>query len=326
MTSQADNRRKVLIIGAIDRAGTDKLAERGDVEVEVIDQDDPAALEKAADAAGIIVRTALITRELIEAAKDLEVVARHGVGFDNVDVPALTGRGIPLTIAGTANSPTVAEHALYLMLAAIKDGPAYHRETSQGNWSYRDNIVGRDLNGASVLIIGFGRIGSRVTKLCQAFGMRCLVCDPLIDQQRISDVGAEPVADFKKVLGEVDFVTMHAPLNDQTRHMMGTAEFAAMKSTAILINTARGPVVDEVALESALRSNVIYAAGLDVFAVEPPAPDHPLFSLDNVILSPHVAGVTADSVARMSLACAENVLNVFDHCVDPERVVNREVL
>lgn len=326
MSEDSHNRRKVLVVGAIHRSGLDKLEARDDVTVEVIAQDDPALARKASDAAAIIVRTAQISAAVIDAAPNLEVVARHGVGYDNVDVDALSRRGIPLTVVGTANAASVAEHALYMMLAAAKDGAAYHRHTAQGDWDYRDRVSGRDLYGAGVLVIGFGRIGSRVTALCKAFGMTVYVADPYIDKAEIRAAGAQPVKDFRAVLAEVNYVTVHAPLTEKTRHMIGAGELKSMRRSAVLINTARGPVIDEAALLEALKGGQIAAAGLDVFTVEPPDPKHPLFALENVILSPHVAGVTADSVARMSLACAENVLGRFDGTLDPDRVVNGEVL
>jgi D-3-phosphoglycerate dehydrogenase len=320
------NTKNVLVLGQIHHAGLDLLGGRDGVSVETFDQTDPAIPEKFKTADGVIVRTLRIDDKLIEGAPRLQVVARHGVGYDNVDVAALTGKGIPLTTVGDANALTVAEQTLFLMLALAKHGARYDQSTRAGDWQRREAFDNSELWRKTVLVVGFGRIGSRVARLCQAFGMQVLVVDPYVPAYRVEAEGHRRADSLHAALAKADYVTLHLPLSAESRQLIGAAELKAMKNSAVLINTSRGPAIDELALVSALESGGIRAAGLDVFHDEPPAKDNPLFALDNVLLSPHIAGITAECAARMSLVCAQNVLDAFDRRLKPDHVVNREVL
>ncbi|MBM3488989.1 MAG: hydroxyacid dehydrogenase [Alphaproteobacteria bacterium] len=263
---------------------------------------------------------------IIEAASRLKIVARHGVGYDSVDVAALTRVGVPLAVVGIANSVTVAEHSLFFMLALAKRARVYDREVRKGNWNIRFDPIAFDLAGRTVLILGFGRIGRRLVKRCVAMEMNVLVHDPYVIQDAIRTAGATPVADWRKRLPEVDFVSVNCPKTKETDGMIGRAELAAMRKTAFVVNTARGGIVDEAALYDALKRNVIAGAGIDPFVVEPAMPDLPLFELDNIIVSPHSAGVTEESMFRMGTASAQNVVDCFDGKLDPANVINPEVL
>ena len=269
---------------------------------------------------------AAFTPRLIEAADKLRVVSRFGVGYDAVDVPALTKAGIPLTIAGIANSVTVAEHALYFMLALAKQALAYDRETRTGNWAVRWDLPAFDLAGRRVLVLGFGKIGRRLVNRLVAMEMEVLVHDPYVVQDGIRTSGATPVDDWRARLGEIDFLSINCMKNKETNGMVAAPELAAMKATAYVVNTARGGIVDEGALYDALKSKSIAGAGIDPFLVEPATADNPLFELDNIIVSPHSAGVTQESVFRMGQIAAQNVVDCFDDRLDPANVINTEVL
>ena len=266
------------------------------------------------------------TARIIQHAKRLQVVSRVGVGYDSVDVPALTKARIPLTITGTANSVTVAEHSLFFILALAKRAFLYDREARKGNWSIRFQVPAYDIAGRKVLVLGFGRIGRRLVRKLVAMDMEVLVHDPYIIQDSIACAGATPVADWRAVLPEIDFLSVNCPKNEETTGMVGTAELAAMKRTAFVVNTARGGIVDETALYLALKEKTIAGAGVDPFVVEPAPPDTPLFELDNIIVSPHSAGVTEEAMYRMSYWAAKNVVDCFDGKLNPENVVNQEVL
>lgn len=266
------------------------------------------------------------TASIIEKAEKLKIVARHGVGYDSVDVAALTRAGIPLAVVGIANSVTVAEHALYFMLTLAKRGVAYDREVRKGNWGIRFELPAFDLAGRKVLILGFGRIGRRLVNRCVAMEMEVLVHDPYVVQDAIRTAGATPVPDWRAVLPEIDFLSVNCPKNEETDGMVGKAELEAMKKTAFVVNTARGNIVDEKALYEALKANVIAGAGIDPFVVEPATADDPLFELDNILVSPHSAGVTVESMYRMGRAAAQNVADCFDGRLDPANVINPEVL
>jgi D-3-phosphoglycerate dehydrogenase len=321
------NQYKVLLAGPMPKAATDLFDARDDVVYEAItDVSEANLLEKMRDVDGITVRTADITANIIKNSPNLKVVSRFGVGYDSIDVPAMDAHGIPLTIVGTANSVAVAEAALYMMLELAKEGFKHDQEVRKGNWNYRLGMHAIELWRKKVLIVGFGRIGTRVAPRCLAFDMDVYVLDPYVDDSVIKAAGCTPLSDLRAALPDMDYVTLHLPLSDATCDAIGAEELALMKPDAILINAARGNIVNEDALFEALSSGGIRGAGLDVLAAEPADKAHPLFTLENIVISPHIAGVTYESANRMAVACAQNVLDVFDGKVDPENVVNKTVL
>lgn len=283
-------------------------------------------VEHIANYDAAILGVAPFTPRIVARADRLKVVSRFGVGYDAVNVPALTEVGIPLTVVGTANSVTVAEHSLFLMLALAKRCTIYDREVRKGNWNIRWDYPAYDIAGRKVLVLGFGRIGRRLVPRLVAMQMDVLVHDPYVTQDAITCVGATPVEDWRAVLPEIDFLSVNCPKNDETTGMVGAAELAAMKKTAFVINTARGGIVDETALYDALKADTISGAGIDPFVIEPAPVDTPLFELDNIIVSPHSAGVTEESIYRMGYWAAKNVVDCFDGKLDPDNVINKEVL
>jgi D-3-phosphoglycerate dehydrogenase / 2-oxoglutarate reductase len=318
---------KVLVIQPFHADGMKLFEARPDVACEIVD----GALEelalKIADADGVTIRTSPLPAEVLERATRLKVVSRHGVGYDNIDVAALTRRGIPLAIAADANATAVAEHTLFFMLALAKQGLRYDRATRAGGWAVRNSLEAVDLMGRRVLVMGFGRIGREVARRCAAFGMAVMVYDPYVQANVIEAAGDyRSVPDFQAVLPETDVLTVHMPLGADSRGLIGSAELAALPDHAFVINAARGGIVDEAALHDALTTGKIAGAGLDVFDQEPPPYDHPLFALDNVILSPHSAGLSKEAAIRMAISTARNVLAGIDGKLDPSMVVNREVL
>lgn len=274
----------------------------------------------------VILGVVPFTARIIEKADKLKIAARHGVGYDSVDVAALSKADIPLAVAGTANSVTVAEHSLFFMMSLAKRGVLYDREVRKGNWSVRFDLPAYDLAGRSVLILGFGRIGRRLVSRCVAMEMQVFVYDPYVVQDAITTSGATPVADWRTMLPEIDFLSVNCPKTPETDGMVGAAEMRAMKPTAFVVNTARGNIVDEAALYDALKAETIAGAGIDPFVVEPATPDNPLFELDNILVSPHSAGVTVESMYRMGQVTAQNVVDCFDGKLDPANVINTDVL
>ena len=266
------------------------------------------------------------TARIIGNAPRLAVVSRHGVGYDNVDVAALTAAGIPLMVTGTANSVTVAEHSLFFMMSLAKHGVKFDREVRKGNWDIRFENTAIDLAQRKLLVFGFGRIGQLLVKRCVALDMEVYVHDPYASDEAIREASAEPVTDWRALLPELDFLSVNCPKTEETTGMVGAAELAAMKGSAYVVNTARGGIVDEAALVDALKRRVIAGAAIDAFEVEPATADNPMFALDNILVSPHSAGVTEESMFRMGASCAQNVVDCFDGKVDPANVVNREVL
>jgi D-3-phosphoglycerate dehydrogenase len=211
----------VTIVGQVREEGLALLRARPDIELEILDEPDAAGLRVAvARSSAILVRTAAITEEVIAAAPHLRVVSRHGVGYDNVDVAALTARGIPLVVAASANMVSVAEHAVWMMLELAKHGRAIDAAMRQGDWRVRERLRPSEIAGKTLLIVGFGRIGSRVAARAQAFGMRILVHDPYVAAGQIEAAGGTSVGSLADCLAKADIVTLHCPLDSTTRHMI----------------------------------------------------------------------------------------------------------
>lgn len=314
----------VLVAGRIHEAGIDLLKAAQGVSFDLVNEisvESYAGLIGGADA--VVIRTQPLTEAIVASAPRLRIVSRHGVGYDAVDVEALNRRGIPLAIVGDVNSGAVAEHALMLMLAASRRVIFHDAATRNGNWKLRNNFDSSELDGKTLLVVGFGRIGRKTAKLAAAFGMTIMVHDPFLSEAALREAGVTPAPDLAQALDEADVVTLHVPLSPKG-FLIGAGELARMKHTAILVNTARGGLIDELALDTALREGRLAGAALDVFADEPPAPDHPLLSNDRVTLTPHTASLTRECALRMAIASAQNVLNYFEGKLDPALVVNRE--
>lgn len=325
------NKLRLLAPNTMGTAGWELLREREDVEAiafpnPISTVDFRALLESQREVNGVILGLTWFGAEECARAGGLKVVARIGVGYDTVDVAALSSHRIPLMVVGTANSTSVAEQAVFFMMALAKRGAELDALVRTGRWNQRFTILPVELAGKTVLIIGFGRIGSRVAKRCLAMEMRVLAYDPYIAPNVIAAAGCEPVADLDSALPRADFVTIHCPRTEETTGLIGRARLERLKPTAYLVNTARGGIIDEAALEAALKGGRPAGAGLDVFDPEPPATDHPLLRLASVMTAPHMAGVTRESIDRMAAQAVRNVLSVFDGRPIRENVVNQHVL
>ena len=327
----ATNKKKILITESMSQPGRTLLKEREDIDVvefpNMISAGDfEAMLRQQAPVHGVALGATRFGEPELEASKDIKVVTRIGVGYDAVDVPALSRRRVPLMVAGTANSPSVAEQALFMMLTLAKRAVEMHALVKDGAWASRLGLLPYDLFGKTVLIVGFGRIGTRTAKRCLAMEMHVLVYDPYKPAAEIKAAGCESVADLDAALPRADFVSLHCPKTPDTVGMFNAARLKRMKPTAYLINTARGGIVEEKALYDALVSGRLAGAGLDVFEQEPPPLGHSLFGLPNVIMAPHVAGVTREAVDRMSEQTARNILSALDGEPIRQNVINQDVL
>ncbi|MDA0341595.1 MAG: hydroxyacid dehydrogenase [Proteobacteria bacterium] len=323
------NKKRVLVIQQLHPAGMAMLEARDDVEIVVVNSlDEDVIAEAAKDVHGMTVRGARITKRIMDAAPDLMVVSRHGVGYDAVDLNTLNARGIPLCIAIHSNMISVAEQAMAFLLTLAKEVSFYDPITRKNDWAERYPVRGVDLEGKNLLIVGFGRIGSKVAKRANGFDMKVFAYDPYVDDAVIRAGGAEPISDYNAALGDMDAVLVHCMKTAETTNMFSDAQFKAMKSSAIIVNCARGGIIDEAALYTALTTGEIRSAGLDVLLDEPSPADHPLFTIspEKLVLSPHIAGVTVESMERMATQTVDNVLRVFDGRPDPECVVNTQVL
>ncbi len=255
-------------------------------------------LELIADYDAIITRSRTqVDAELIEAGSKLKVIGRGGVGVDNIDIEAASRRGILVLNAPEANNVSAAELAIALLLCAARGVSRSDRLIRGGEWDRK--FLGRELKGARLGIVGLGRIGSLVCKRAQALGMTVLAYDPYISRQRADDVNVELYDNLKKMLVICDFLTVHTPLTDETTGMIGRDELACLPRHAVVVNAARGGIIQEDALIEMLQQQKLFAAGLDVFVDEPPDPAHPLLKLDNVVLTAHLGANTAEAQARV---------------------------
>ncbi len=321
----SSNKYKVLVVQGLHEQGLQMLKNRTDIEFNVLMSDDEnEILEAAKDVNGITVRTAKISSRIIEAANKLQVVSRHGVGYDSIDLMSLNNKKIPLTIAAHSNMISVSEQAMFFLLALSKNVFYYDDFTRKGDWTNRWDVKAWDLAQKNILVIGFGRIGSNFVKRALAFDMNVYVYDPYVEKEKVKISGAIPVDNISENLQKMDAVTLHCPKNNETTDLFTKQEFDLMKKSSFIINCARGGILNEEDLFEALTSKKIAGAGLDVFDVEPTPSSNPLFKLNNVILSPHIAGVTIESTVRMATETVQNVLDVLDDKINQSVVVNNK--
>ena len=296
---------------------------RARVELRLLDcETEDDLIAEARDADALLVRHIEITERVLGALDRLQIVARYGIGYDNVDLAAATKHGVIVTYLPSYGEWEVSEHAMALMLALVRDLGGRDRTMRAGGWDLSWRAPLGRFEGSTVGIIGLGRIGRLVAKKLRGFDVKLLATDPYIDASVFDEYGAE-AAPFEKLLGESDYVTLHTPLTDETRHMMDAAALALMKPTACLVNTSRGGVIDTDALAAALRDGRLRGAGIDVFETEPPGLDNPLMALDNVILTDHTAWYSEQSLETLQRLAAEAVAAVFEgrwpaDCINPE--------
>jgi glyoxylate reductase len=315
---------KVYVTRQVPEAGLGMVLKGADAEVWEDELPVPreVLMEKVRDVEGLYcLLTERIDAELLDAAPKLRVVSNYAVGYNNIDVDACTARGIPVGNTPGVLTDTTADFAFTLLMTAARrviEAADYVREGKWKTWGPK-LLLGFDVSGATLGIAGFGRIGQAVARRARGFDMRVLYHDPATT----ADPDLAEAVDLETLLAESDFVSLHVPLTDETHHLIGAAELAQMKSTAVLINTARGPVVDSDALYDALTSGVIAAAALDVTDPEPLPADHKLIGLPNCIVMPHIASASIATRNKMAVIAAENLLaglegNHLPHCVNPE--------
>ncbi|MGC8972153.1 MAG: hydroxyacid dehydrogenase [bacterium] len=316
---------KVLIVQPIHEAGMNLLKSAGFDIVYASSPNPEVVAREIKGIDGVIVRTAPFTSEIINQADSLKVISRHGVGVDNIDLESASKRGILVLNTPGVNDVSVAEHTIAIMLALSKRIKDIDNAVRIGNFNIRDEYSIIDIDGKTLGIIGFGRIGSLVAKKCKnAFSMKLLVYDPYVDEERVKEIGGKLV-DLETLLRESDFVSIHTPLNDGTKGLIGERELRMMKPSAFIINMARGPIWDERAVAKALLEGWIRGAGTDVFEEEPPSRDNVLLKLDNIILSPHMAALTKECVIRMAVGAAQGVIDVLTG-KRPKNIVNYSLL
>lgn len=298
---------KIGIVGPIHEKGMKILQNEKFEIVEVNDIESSNLQKELQDVDGIVLRTAHLSNNVLKNCPNLKIVSRHGVGYDNVDINFLSQRKIALAVTGTANAISVAEHVMAFFLHLSKNINLSDSLTRKGQFEEKSRLPDfYELYQKNVLIFGFGRIGQAVAKRCHGFEMNVYVFDPFVEEKFIRSMGCQQISKDEG-LQISDYISMHLPLNEKTKNFIGINEFQIMKSNCILVNTARGGVVNEQSLYEALVKKQIAGAGLDVFEQEPPQNNHPLFSLPNALLTPHNAALTLECRIRMAVESCENI-------------------
>ena len=315
--------KKILVIQPIHEAGIELLKNNPDYEFEIVENVDPEFLKsKIKDCDGVSIRTAKLTGDVIEAASNLKIISRHGVGYDNIDLEASKKNNLTLAITAKANAVAVAEHVMFMMLNISKRKNMYDDTVKEGKFNDRNKLPKTvELWSKNILIAGFGRIGQALIKRCLGFEMKVFVFDPFVSKNTIENLGGVKVDSMEDACKDMDAISLHIPLNDKTKNIINYDLLKTMKKNCILINAARGGIVNEVDLDKALKENLIFGAGLDVFETEPPETNNPLLKNDKVFLSPHTAAFTEECMTRMGKETIQNIIDFFDEKLEKSKVV-----
>ena len=317
------NKKNILIIQPIHEEGIKLLENNPNYNYEVIEEIKLEDIKnKIQNCDGLSIRTAKLPGEIIDLGKKLKVISRHGVGYDNVDLAAIKKNKITLTITATANAVAVAEHVMFMLLNICKRKSMYDDAVKNGKFNDRNKLPKTiELWGKNILIAGFGRIGQALIKRCLGFEMNVFVYDPFINEEKIKSLGGIKVNNLENSLSKIDMISLHLPLTNETKNLIDINLIKKMKKNCIIINAARGGIINEIDLDRALNENLIFGAGLDVFDIEPPKEDNPLLKNDKVFLSPHTAAFTEECMTRMGKETIQNIIDFFDEKLEKSKIV-----
>ncbi len=316
-------KKKILVIQAVHQNGIDLLKNHPDYDVEVTNDVSESNLKsKIVDCDGISIRTAILSGQVINEAKKLKIISRHGVGYDNIDLTKAKEKDIKVAITANANAVTVAEHVMFMLLNISKRKDMYDKTVRSGKFSDRNKLPKTvEFCGKNILIAGFGRIGQALIKRCLGFEMNVHVFDPFVNKEKIEAMGGKKVEDLKVAVKTMDAISLHIPLNENTKNLINYELLKTMKKNCIIINAARGGIINEVDLNRALNEDLIFGAGLDVFEIEPPEENNPLLKNDKVFLSPHTAAFTEECMTRMGKETIQNIIDFFDKKLEKTKTV-----
>ncbi len=318
-------KKKVIIdVAAIHKDGLKVFEPYEDIETVIYPKDRPLT-DIVHDVNGILVGLSIFDAAVIQSAPDLQILAKHGVGYDNIDVAAATKRGIPVAVTPYANNMSVAEFTLGCMLALSKKLYPSSQALKAGAYRGMKDFTGIDLWGRTIGVIGVGRIGTELSRMCRlAFNMNVLAYDPCVTDAYLINVGARRAANLEELLTHADFVTVHCPLTPETQDIIGEKELQSMKPSAYLFNTARGGIVNEQALVKALDKGWIQGAAVDATVMEPPGQDHPLVTHEKILVTPHIAANSDEAMSKMAVMAAQEILRVLNG-EKPFNIVNPEI-
>ena len=317
------NKKKILIIQKVHEKGMELINNHPNFDVEVTDDTSEENLKsKIKDCDGASIRIAKLSGEVINEAKNLKIISRHGVGYDNIDLKTAKERDIKIAITANANAVTVAEHVMFVLLNIAKRRELYHTTVKEGNFKDRNKLPKTiEIWKKNFLIMGFGRIGKALIKRCLGFEMNVYVYDPFVDKDIIDKLGGKKVNNIEEAVKTMDVISLHMPLTDKTENLINYNLLKTMKKNCIIINAARGGIINEEDLNKALNEDLIFGAGIDVFKKEPPENDNPLLKNDKVYLSPHTAAFTDECMTRMGIETIQNIIDYFDDTLEKSKIV-----
>ncbi len=317
------DKKKILVIQPIHKAGIDLLENHPQYEFEVIENiNSKNIISKISECDALSIRTAKLSAELINKTNKLKIISRHGVGYDNIDIQSSKKKNITLAITATANAVAVAEHVMFMLLNISKRKNMYDSCVKSGRFNERNELPKTiELWNKNILIAGFGRIGQCLIKRCKGFEMNIFVYDPFVPKEVIEKFGGKKVENLTETIKEMDAISLHVPLNKDTEGLIDYDLLKTMKRNSIIINAARGGIINEIDLNKALNENLIFGAGLDVFKIEPPDENNPLLKNEKVFLSPHTAAFTEECMIRMGKETIQNIIDFFDKKLDKSKIV-----
>ena len=318
-----DNKKKILVIQKVHEKGMELINNHPDYDVEVTDDVSVENLKlKLKDCDGASIRIAKLPGEVIEVAKNLKIISRHGVGYDNIDLKTAKEKDIKIAITANANAVTVAEHVMFVLLNIAKRKDLFDKTVREGNFKDRNKLPKTiEIWKKNILIAGFGRIGRALIKRCIGFEMNVFVYDPFVNKDQIELLGGQKVESIEEAVKSMDIITLHMPLTDKTKNLVNYNLLKTMKKNCILINAARGGIIHEHDLDKALNEDLIFGAAIDVFEKEPPDDNNPLLKNEKVFLSPHTAAFTEECMTRMGIETVQNIIDFFDQKLDKSKIV-----
>ena len=315
--------KKILIIQPIHEAGIELLKNKNNYEFEIIEDTEISNLKsKIVNCDAISIRTANLTAEVINSAKNLQIISRHGVGYDNIDLKSSKDKNVTIAITATANAVAVAEHVMFMLLSISKRKNMYDNNVKTGKFIERNKLPKTiELWKKNILILGFGRIGKALIKRCLGFEMNVFVYDPFISSDAIESTGGKKIENLQDSIKQMDAISLHVPLTEKTKNLINYGLLKTMKKNCIIVNAARGGIINEIDLNKALNENLIFGAGIDVFEKEPPDDNNPLLKNEKVFLSPHTASFTEECLTRMGIETIQNIIDFFDNKLEESKIV-----
>ncbi len=316
-------KKKILVIQKVHDKGMGLIKNHPSFEVDVTDDTSEENLKtKIQNCDGVSIRVAKLSAEVMNVAKNLKIISRHGVGYDNIDLKYVKKKDIKIAITANANAVTVAEHVMFNLLNISKRKDLFDKNVREGNFKDRNTLPKTiELWKKDFLIVGFGRIGQALIKRCLGFEMNVYVFDPYISKEKIETMGGKKVENFQETIKSMDVISLHVPLTEKTKNLINYELLKTMKKNCIIINAARGGIINEVDLDKALNENLIFGAGIDVFEKEPPENNNPLLKNEKVFLSPHAASFTEECMKRMGMETIQNIIDFFDNKLDKSKIV-----